>query len=143
MTKVHRTIRLEADVSEAADAWAAECGLSKSEAIERLIRAGLDAAGPKDHSAQTDGTTGSTEGEAARLRAIVDLLTEHNRDLRQTVSTLTAQLAVKDGQIARAHDLADHAQQLHAAEVTKALPSAHRPSLIERILGKRAGANDG
>lgn len=62
------------------------------------------------------------------------VLRESNADLRMTVSTLTAQLAVKDDQISTLTSLADHAQQLHALTSTKALA----PAEAERVtLGER------
>ena len=65
------------------------------------------------------------------LRAVCDVLRASNADLRAEVSRLWAQLATKDEQIHAAHDLADQAHRLHAAEVTRALPEGR--TLRERI----------
>ena len=138
MPKVHKTFRMGPESVELLEAYARDAGISNSEAMERLIRAGTAQDGPKD-AAPTDGAdSGTTE----RLQAVVDVLRESNSDLRQTVSTLTMQLSVKDeqiaainAQIAQAHDLANQAQQLHAIDKQRALPE-HRPSLWERMRGR-------
>lgn len=132
MAKVHKSYRIEAGTVADVEAYARDVGISNSEAVERLIRAGLDAG-----SGPTEAPHGGDDAPGTDLRAVCDVLRQSNADLRQTVSTLVAQLAVKDEQIQRAHDLADHSQRLHMAEVQRALPpeggKQRKPTLLERV----------
>lgn len=147
MVKRHITARIAEETAAALDRWADGHGISKSEAIERLLVAGMatpetdtgghrsdgsnvmdqtpteDDAGPSVGPQEATGGHARGEVDTDGLRAIIDVLRASNADLRATVSTLTAQLDVKDRQIEAAHGLADHAQKLHAAEVQKALPA--------------------
>lgn len=147
MGKRHITARIAEETAAALDRWADGHGISKSEAIERLLVAGMSTpegaagghrsdggsvtdqtptagdAGPSGGSQEATGGHARGEVDTDGLRAIIDVLRASNADLRATVSTLTAQLDVKDRQIEAAHGLADHAQKLHAAEVQKALPA--------------------
>lgn len=154
MAKRHITARIEEGTAAALDRWAEAHGTGRSEAVERLLVAGMGApqeapggresaavdvmdqtptegkAGP---SAAPQDASGSSDGTAGGLSEVVQVLRQSNADLRATVSTLTAQLAVKDEQIARAHELADHSQRLHMAEVAKALPPEGGTSIRDRI----------
>ena len=138
------SVRLDADTVEQLDGYARGEGISRTEAVESLIRAGIAASEQQDAEPRERATGGTTEGEAAHLREVADLLRQNNTDLRQQISTLTAELSVKNEQLTRAHDLADHAQQLHAAEVTRALPpdggttGASVRDRIAAIFGRRA-----
>lgn len=121
MAKRQLGIRLEVDTIEALDGYAEAHGISRTEAVERAVEA---LTGGREQSNETVGTTD--------LRAVCEVLRSSNADLRATVSTLTAQLAIKDEQIATAHELVDQSHRLQMAQVQKALPAA-RPSLIDRI----------
>lgn len=141
-TRKHVTIRIDGEVLDALDAWANSRGMTRTAALERLVMDGM--------SATTEGTSDATEtGEKApesqereethtdELRAVIDVLRASNADLRAEVSRLWSQLATKDEQINSLTGLADHAQKLHAAEVTRALPAeGRRPSLWERLTGR-------
>lgn len=122
MAKQSTSVRLEESTIEALDAYAQDHGITRTAAIEALIRAGLQ----QDENASQNVSQG-----------ITDVLRQANADLRAAlldtrgvVATLTAQLAAKDEQIAAAHTLIDQAHRLHMAEVTRALPA---PSVRERI----------
>lgn len=122
MAKQSTSVRLEESTIEALDAYAQDHGITRTAAIEALVRAGLRAGDDVPQSAPQD---------------IADVLRQANADLRAAlldtrgvVATLTAQLAAKDRQIEAAHTLIDQAQRLHMAEVTRALPA---PTIRERI----------
>lgn len=121
MAKKQLGIRLETGTIAALDGYAEAHGISRTEAVERAVEALTGAQGPQVEKAP--GTD---------MRAVCDVLRESNADLRKTVSTLTAQLAVKDEQIRQAHDLADHSQRLHMAEVQRSLP-APRLTMREKL----------
>lgn len=105
--KVHKSYRLDADLLEAVDAWAASSGIRPGEAVADLLRIGLD--GPA--------ATISEDGETlAALKGNVE-------DLRGEVKTLKEQLEKKDEQIAGLMNLAGNAQTLQAAEAQRALGS--------------------
>lgn len=129
MAKAHVNMRLDAEVLEALNQYAQGAGISRTEATERLLRAGMAQGGPTVDKGEDSADSGTTE----RLRTIVEVLRDSNKDLRATVSTLTAQLAVKDEQISRAHDLADHAQALHMQAAQRALPHEGGSSVRDRI----------
>lgn len=119
MAKQQISVRIDADVLARVEEYAEGAGITRAGAVERLVVAGLDADQHRD---------GSGDAE------VLVVLRESNADLRMTVSTLTAQLAVKDDQISTLTSLADHAQQLHAMSTTKALA----PAEAERVtLGER------
>lgn len=144
MAKRHITARIEEGTAAALDRWAEAHGTGRSEAVERLLLAGMGApqeapggresaavdvmdqtptegkAGP---SAAPQGASGATV-EAEALRETIDVLRASNTGLRATVSTLTAQLDVKDRQISRLADIADHAQALQAAQARTQLLEA-------------------
>ena len=117
MAKQQISVRIDADVLARVEEYAEGAGITRAGAVERLVVAGLDG-----------DQRGSGDAE------VLAVLRESNADLRMTVSTLTAQLAVKDDQISTLTSLADHAQQLHALTSTKALA----PAEAERVtLGER------
>lgn len=138
MAKKQLSIRLEATTLDRIAAFSEGEGITRGAAIEALLIEALEASeratrGPVSAECAEDGQTpidgdsgprmashGPTQG-AENLRAVMEVLRESNADLRATVSTLTAQLAVKDGQIRAAHDIADHAQALHAMETQRLL----------------------
>ena len=109
--KAHKTYRLDADVVEAAEAWARDKGMGNGEAVEALLKIALEGGSRED-----DARAGAAE--------VADILKANMADLRAQVDTLKAQLEVKDEQIAAQAaqisglmDITDHAQQLHAAAV--------------------------
>ena len=117
MAKQQISVRIDAEVLARVEEYAEGAGITRAGAVERLVVAGLDG-----------DQRGSGDAE------VLAVLRESNADLRMTVSTLTAQLAVKDDQISTLTSLADHAQQLHALTSTKALA----PAEAERVtLGER------
>lgn len=119
MAKQQISVRIDAEVLARVEEYAEGAGITRAGAVERLVVAGLDGDQNRD---------GSGDAE------VLVVLRESNADLRMTVSTLTAQLAVKDDQISTLTSLADHAQQLHAMSTTKALA----PAEAERVtLGER------
>lgn len=113
MAKVHKSYRLDEDTLARVTSWAEEHGITTTQAMEQLLAAGLDAQDGEERQEQ--------EQADADTRA---MLGEHIRDLRATVSTLTAQIGEKDEQIRRLTDLADHAQVLQAAQVRGQLMDA-------------------
>lgn len=113
MARVHKSYRLDEETVARVTSWAEERGVTITQAMEQLLAAGLDA---------QDGEQEQVQATAdAEMRA---MLGEHIRDLRATVSTLTAQVSEKDVQIRRLTDLADHAQALQAAQVRGQLMEA-------------------
>lgn len=124
MAKQQISVRIDAEVLARVEEYAEGAGITRAGAVERLVVAGLDG-----------DQRGSGDAE------VLAVLRESNADLRMTVSTLTAQLAVKDDQISTLTSLADHAQQLHALTSTKALApaEAERVTLGERWRRWRSG----
>ena len=116
MAKVQISVRIDADLLARVEAFAADAGITRAGAVERLVVAGLDADQHRDE--HRDGS-----GDAEVLAA----LRQNNTDLRMTVSTLTAQLAAMNRAL-------DQEQKLHAMSTTKALA----PAEAERVtLGER------
>lgn len=138
MAKKQISIRLEATTLDRIASFSEGAGITRGAAIEALLIEALEASDKATQApespdngnyeqAPTDGGSGpytAPHGPTQapdEARAVIDVLRESNADLRATVSTLTAQLAVKDGQIRAAHDIADHAQALHAMETQRLL----------------------
>lgn len=110
MAKQQISVRIDVDVLARVEAFAADVGIKRASAIERLVVAGLDG---NQHGS----------GDADMLAS----LRQNNTDLRMTISTLTAQLAVMNNAL-------DQEQKLHAMTSTKALA----PAEAERVtLGER------
>lgn len=116
--KAQRSYRLDTATIEAVEAWARDHGKSNTEAVEEMLRRGME----------------GTHAEAAahdRAEAAGEQLEANLADLRAHVATLTEQLAAKDRQIAERDaqirglmDIADHAQQLHGAAVAGLISTA-------------------
>lgn len=124
MATVHKGYRLDVGLVERLDAWAEAHGMTQAEAVRRLLEAGLEDGGEGQEGQEAEGQedAGSPTPTAdADTRA---MLGEHIRDLRATISTLTAQVAEKDAQIRRLADIADHAQALQAAHAQTQLLEA-------------------
>lgn len=121
MATVHKGYRLDVELVERLDAWAESHGMTQAEAVRTLLAAGLEDAGEGQEDKGLEGEEPPTPTADADTRA---MLGEHIRDLRATISTLTAQVAEKDAQIHRLADIADHAQALQAAHAQKQLLEA-------------------
>lgn len=120
MAKQSITVRLEAERVGVLDSWAEAHDMTRTEAVDAAIKSLTEA--DQDAPEGADGA-GRAETHADDLRAVCEVLRGSNADLRAEVSRLWAQLTEKDAQIRSLTGIADHAQQLHAAEVTRALPS--------------------
>lgn len=131
MAKIRVNMRLEADVVEALDAYAVGRGISKTEALDQLLRASLCDA--TEAPQEADSGQGEPSDHDDGERAVVEVLRASNADLRAEVSHLWAQMAEKDKQIQNAHELADQAHRLHAAEVSRALPESKGRGFAERV----------
>lgn len=130
MTKRPFTARLDAGTVEAVDAYAEAHGITRTEAAERLLSAALRATeGAPAAAEEVGGPSVQADGE----RAVVEVLRASNADLRAEVSRLWAQMAEKDRQIQDAHELADQAHRLHAAEVSRALPESKGRGFAEKV----------
>lgn len=124
MAKKQLSVRLDAAVMERLDSYAEGSGISRTEAVERAIASLVENPSEgREGPPVADGGEERTETHPEDLRAVCEVLRASNADLRAEVSRLWSQLATKDEQIRTAQSLADHAQQLHAAEVTRALPA--------------------
>ena len=113
--KKHLTLRIDEEVVQALDTWAEEHGTSRTDAITTAITALTEA----QEAAEGQGRA---ETHGSELKAVCEALKASNVDLRAEVSRLWSQLAEKDTQIQSLTGIANHAQQLHAAEVARALP---------------------
>lgn len=131
MATVHKGYRLDVELVERIDAWAEAHGMTQAEAVRTLLTTALDG------GVQREETPRATAD--AELRAE---LGQHIRDMREHISTLTAQLAEKDRQLKQAHDLADHAQQLQAVSMANRLQEAERKTLRTRLARWLAGRRE-
>lgn len=127
MATVHKGYRLDVELVERLDAWAEAHGMTQAEAVRKLLASALEDAS-EDHEKEAT-RSARTQGQEANGATTADadtraMLGEHIRDLRATVSTLTAQVAEKDAQIRRLADIADHAQALQAAQAQTQLLEA-------------------
>lgn len=137
MATVHKGYRLDVELVERLDAWAEAHGMTQAEAVRKLLASALEDTS-EDHekeatrSARTQGQGGDganlpnweVDGATAADADTRAMLGEHIRDLRATISTLTAQVSEKDAQIRRLADIADHAQALQAAQAQTQLLEA-------------------
>ena len=123
-SKTHVTLRLDEGVLVRLDSYAEGSGISRTEAIERAIASLVESPSEgREGPNKAPDEESRSETHHEDLRAVCEVLRASNADLRAEVSRLWAQLATKDEQIQAAQSLANHAQQLHAAEVTRALPA--------------------
>lgn len=120
MGTVHKGYRLDEGLVERLDAWAEAHGMTQAEAVRSLLARAMD----EDGAEREEDTTTADELRAEAWREQRAMLGEHIRDLRANVSTLTAQVAEKDRQIARLQDIAEHSQILQAAHVAGELQGA-------------------
>lgn len=125
MARQQISVRIDAEVLERVEAFAAEAGIKRATAIERLVVAGLDG---QQHHQQVNDAESADKSDVD----VVAVLRESNAAMRAEISKLWAQ-------IDKLTDVADHAQQLHAKqlnvmETTKTLA----PAEAERVtLGER------
>lgn len=117
MAKVHRSYRLEEDIVRRVSLWADEHQVTITQAMETLLAEALDAG----DVAEAGGAATPLEAENEALRAQRDILREYLGATKEHLSTLTAQVAEKDRQIARLQDIAEHSQMLEAAHVAGAI----------------------
>lgn len=115
--KVHKSYRLEAELVGRIEAWAEENGTTQAEAVATLLAAALD--GGRGESGE--GQTATAGAEAEALRQQRDILREYLATTKEHLATLTAQMAMKDRQIERLQDIAEHSQMLEAAHVAGAI----------------------
>lgn len=138
MAKKQLSIRLETTTLDRIAAFSEGAGITRGAAIEALLIEALEASdkavqdpvssdNANDGQIPIDGDSGPNTAPHGptrapdEARAVIEVLRESNADLRATVSTLTAQLATKDEQIRAAHDIANHAQTLHAMDTQRLL----------------------
>lgn len=125
MATVHKGYRLDVELVERLDAWAEGHGMTQAEAVRKLLASALEDAGEgleeEGHAREAEDAPTTPPSADADTRA---MLGDHIRDLRVTISTLTAQVAEKDAQIRRLADIADHAQALQAAQAQTQLLEA-------------------
>lgn len=115
MAKVHRSYRLEGETVEKVTAWAEGHGMTVTQAMEELLTRALESDTAEGEEREEDTARAEEWQEQKRM------LGEHVRDLRANISTLTAQLAEKDRQIAGMLETVEHSQMLTAAHVAGAL----------------------
>ena len=137
-SKAPRSYRLDAATIEDVEAWAREHGKSNTEAVEEMLRRGME---------------GTLEADAARAHAAAatEQLEANLDDLRAHVATLTGQLEAKDRQIAERDaqirglmDIADHAQQLHGAAMAGLIAAPDAPAGAEAAgADEAAGKGEG
>lgn len=110
MASLHKSYRLQPELVEAVEKYAAANSLKPSEAVSRLLAAGLEAL----ENAAEEGTQGGAEAVSD-----VDGATtpdEGSEALEALISSLQKQLETKDEQIATLMRLQDQGQQLQAAQ---------------------------
>ena len=138
--KITKGYRLPADLVEQVETWAQEHEVTQAEAVRRLLTAALAA---DEGEGQRAGQEQAAEAELVRelrehvisLKAQVSAMTAQAEQARQDAQ---AQLTAKDEQLRAALGLADHAQQLQAAQAKQAQAlieagTAPRPGVLERV----------
>lgn len=109
MATVHRSYRLEAETAERVDRYAAAEGIKGSEAVGRLLIAGLDVLEtPQEGRERPSEDVSDVDGEKVP--------TGDNDTVSTLISSLQKQLEAKDEQIATLMRLNDQSQQLQAAQ---------------------------
>lgn len=121
----HINVRLTLSTAEALDAYAAANGMTRTEAVERLLSDALRGA---EKPSEADRAEGGTEANTGTDKAVLDILRRSNVDLRHTVSVLTAQVEADRQHITALLDqnagllmVTNQSQQLQAVEHSKAL----------------------
>lgn len=123
-------MRLPESLLAEVDAYADDNGVTRTSAVETLVRMGLEAA-----EDPTEGTERKPAPDAPQpdLRAVLEVLRESNADLRRHASQLYAQLDAKDKQIASLQTIVNQSQQLEMGRLAAATSEGTGRSLRSRI----------
>lgn len=123
-------MRLPESLLAEVDAYADDNGVTRTSAVETLVRMGLEAA-----EDPTEGTKRKPAPDAPQpdLRAVLEVLRESNADLRRHASQLYAQLDAKDKQIASLQTIVNQSQQLEMGRLAAATSEGTGRSLRSRI----------
>lgn len=115
MARVHKSYRLDEETVERVAAWADEHHVTVTQAMEQLLSTALDAGDAEEERAEGDaGVRAMLEDHIKTLKTQLDVL---NTQLTTQLEAKDRQIAEKDEQLRRAHELADHSQMLQAAQV--------------------------
>ena len=115
MARVHKSYRLDEETVERVAAWADEHHVTVTQAMEQLLSTALDAGDAEEEGAEGDaGVRAMLEDHIKTLKTQLDVL---NTQLTTQLEAKDRQIAEKDEQLRRAHELADHSQMLQAAQV--------------------------
>lgn len=115
MARVHKSYRLDEETVERVAAWADEHHVTVTQAVEQLLSTALDAGDAEEERAEGDaGVRAMLEDHIKTLKTQLDVL---NTQLTTQLEAKDRQIAEKDEQLRRAHELADHSQMLQAAQV--------------------------
>ena len=115
MARVHKSYRLDEETVERVAAWADEHHVTVTQAVEQLLSTALDAGDAEEDGAEGDAEVRAMlEDHIKTLKTQLDVL---NTQLTTQLEAKDRQIAEKDEQLRRAHELADHSQMLQAAQV--------------------------
>lgn len=115
MARVHKSYRLDEETVERVATWADEHHVTVTQAMEQLLSTALDAGDAEEERAEGDaGVRAMLEDYIKTLKTQLDVL---NTQLTTQLEAKDRQIAEKDEQLRRAHELADHSQMLQAAQV--------------------------
>ena len=115
MARVHKSYRLDEETVERVTAWADEHHVTVTQAVEQLLSTALDAGDAEEERAEGDAEVRAMlEDHIKTLKTQLDVL---NTQLTTQLEAKDRQIAEKDEQLRRAHELADHSQMLQAAQV--------------------------
>lgn len=132
-SKVQRNYRLPKELVERVQTFSESHGISETEGATRLLALGLES-DDKSKQEQSD-----VIAEVQALKEQRDILREYLATTKEHVSTLAVQLAEKDEQIRRLHDIAEHAQALEAAHVGRYIEAGDHPKGVWGWLAKKIG----
>lgn len=146
MAKVHKSYRLEQSTIDGVAEWAQAHSVTVTQAVDDMLRYVIDNDMAERQESESAGvisdlnhkvelltaqleaaqSVNQANEEAARAKAETwreqkAMLGDNIRDLRETVSTLTAQVNEKDRQIERLQSTLEHSQILQAAHVAGAI----------------------
>lgn len=115
MARVHKSYRLDEETVERVATWADEHHVTVTQAMEQLLSTALDAGDAGEEKAEGDaGVRAMLEDYIKTLKTQLDVL---NTQLTTQLEAKDRQIAEKDEQLRRAHELAGHSQMLQAAQV--------------------------
>jgi len=142
MATLQKAYRLDTELLARIDEWADAHQVNQAMAVRRLLAIGLDSdetAGAsnrdeidrlselvREKEASEDEARREIERLNARVASLEEqkaMLGDHLVSLKESVSTLTAEVHAKNEQIRRANDLAEHEQILQAAHVAGSIGS--------------------